>query len=127
MDKIPVGAQRGQEDESSQRGVDRGVDSATEKGMETGQSRAAVIKDKDSKLLTDSEKVLKRWTYYCNSLYNYELCTDTSILQKTQSSREGKNSPPVLKKEVEAGVKSLKAGKSPGVGNIPSELLKSRA
>ena len=88
---------RGQEeDESSQRGVDWGVDSATKKGMETensrqacntlkaltrtSQSRAAVIKDKDGKLLTDSEKVQKRWTDYCNSLYNYKLCTDTSIL-----------------------------------------------
>ena len=30
----------------------------------------------------------------------------------------------MLKEEVEASVKSLKIGKSPGVDNVPSELLK---
>ena len=36
--------------------------------------------------------------------------------------RKHKN-PPVLREEVEETVRSLKAGKSPGVDNIPSELL----
>ena len=31
---------------------------------------------------------------------------------------------PVLRAEVKEAVRSLKAGKSPGVDNIPSELLK---
>ena len=55
-------------------------------------------------------------------LYNYELHMDTSILQETQSSIVGEDSPPVLKEEVEANVQSLKAGKSPGVDNVTSEL-----
>ena len=42
---------------------------------------------------------------------------DTSVLQETQSSIVGEDSPPVLKEEVEANVQSLKAGKSPGVDN----------
>ena len=58
--------------------------STIEKGMETGNSknaysslkyltktsqlRTAVINDQDSKLLTDSEKVLKRRTEYCKGL-----------------------------------------------------------
>ena len=58
----------------------------------TSQSRAAVIEDKDGKLLTNSEEVLKRWTDYSNGLYNYELCPDNSILQDTQSPREGEDS-----------------------------------
>ena len=47
----------------------------------TCQSRAAVVEDKDGKLLTDSEEDLKRWRDYSNGLYNYEFCPDTSILQ----------------------------------------------
>ena len=77
--------------------------SATERGTETGnskqayntlkaltrtsQSGAAVVEDKDGKLLTGSEpEVLKRWTDYRCGLYNYELCPNTSVLQETQSS-----------------------------------------
>ena len=85
----------------------------------TSQSRAAVIEDKDGKPLTYSEEVLERWIDYCNRLYNYELCPDTSILQETQSSREGEDSLPMLKKEVEASVKSLKIGKSPEWTTFP--------
>ena len=37
---------------------------------------------------------------------------------------DGKDSLPILKEEVEAAVWSLKLGKSPGVDNVPSELVK---
>ena len=114
---------------------------AMEKGLETGNSKqayntlkaltktslpkAAVIEDTDGKLLTDNNDVLRRWTEYCDGLYNYQLCPDATILQNSQRSTDSENSPPVLKEEVEAAVRSLKIGKSPGVDNIPSELLKS--
>ena len=112
-----------------------------EKGMETGNSkqaystlkaltktsqpRANVIDDKDGNLLTDSDEVLKRWTEYCSNLYNYELHPDTSILQNNQTPTESLDSPPIMKEEVEAAIRHLKAGKSPGVDNIPSELITS--
>ncbi|PIK45030.1 hypothetical protein BSL78_18122 [Apostichopus japonicus] len=105
------------------------------------QPRAAIIEDRYGNLLTDNNDVLKRWTEYCNDLYNYELNPDIAILQNHQqqprtedqgqtgtdvnSSAGGENSLNVLKAEVEAAVHSLKPGKSPGVDNIPAELLKS--
>ena len=49
----------------------------------SSQLRAAVIEDKECKLLTDGEEVLKRWTEYCDGLYNYKLHPDISILQTT--------------------------------------------
>ncbi len=71
--------------------------SAIERDMKTGNSkhaydilkavtkptqpRAAIIEDRDGNLLTDNNDVLKRWTEYCNDLYNYELNPDIAILQ----------------------------------------------
>ena len=90
----------------------------------TSQLRTAVINDQDGKLITDSKKVLKRWIEYCKGLYNYEIHPDTSLLQTDLPSTDGEDSLPILKEEVEAAVQSLKLGKSPGVDNIPSELVK---
>ena len=57
-------------------------------------------------------------------VYNCELHPDTSILQSNQIPTQEAESLPVLREEVEEAVHSLKAGKSPGMDNIPSELLK---
>ncbi|XP_076454867.1 uncharacterized protein LOC143289703 [Babylonia areolata] len=54
----------------------------------TSQPRSAVIEDKDGMLLTDSEEVLKRWTEYCDGLYNYQLNPDSSILQDNPRSTD---------------------------------------
>ena len=59
----------------------------------------------------------------CCDLYNYELCPDTSILQSNQTPTQEAESLPVPREEVEEAVLNLRAGKSPGVDNIPSELL----
>ena len=91
----------------------------------TNQLRTAGINDQDGKLITDSKKVLKRWTEYCKGLYNYEIHPDTSLLQTDLPSTDGKDSLPTLKEELEAAACSLKLGKSPGVDNIPSEPVKS--
>ena len=45
-------------------------------------------------------------------------------VQSNQTPTQEAESLPVLREEVEKAVRSLKAGKSPGVDNIPSELLK---
>ena len=89
---------------------------------ETQQYESAVIKDSSGNILTESTAVLSRWMEYCGGLYNYELHPNTSLLQsKTTKRAEGL---PVLREEAEEAVYSLKAGKSPGVQNILSELLK---
>ena len=134
-------AQTGQEEDlNSQRGVERGTVQYHQEGMETGNSkntystlksltktsqlRTVVINDQDGKLLTDREKVLNRWTEYCKGLYNYEIHPDNSLLQTDLPSTDGEDSLPILREEVEVAVQSLKLGKSPGVDNVPSELVK---
>ena len=53
-----------------------------------------------------------------------KLQPDTSLLQSNQTPTQETESLPLLREKVEKAVHSLKTGKSPGVDNSPSELLK---
>ena len=88
---------------------------------------ALVIEDSSGNILTEGTAVLNRWTEYCSGLYNYELHPDTSLVQSNQTPSQEAESLPLLREEVEEAVRSLKAGKSPGVDNISSELLRMEA
>ena len=72
----------------------------------------------------ENTAVLNRWTEYCSGLYNHEHHPNFSLLQSNQTSTREAESLPVLREEVEEAVRSLKAGKSPGVDTVPFELLK---
>jgi exonuclease III len=86
------------------------------------QMPVSVIDDSNGKLLTERTEVLGRWTEYCIELYNHKINPDTGILQN-KLVRE-LNSLPVMPSEVEEAVRSLKGDKSPGVDDVPAELLK---
>ena len=88
------------------------------------QHKSAVIEDSSGNILTESTAVLNQWTECCSDLYNYELHPDSSLLQSNQTPTQEAGSPPVLRGEVEEAVSNPKAGKSPGVDNIPSDLFK---
>ena len=64
---------------------------------------------------------INRWTKYCSELYNYKANGDPSVLNCHQTDTEADH--PILRREVEAAVQSLKKGKSAGVNNIPAELV----
>ena len=86
------------------------------------QSKVSTIKDKEGETLVDKNKILQRWTEYCSELYNYELNGDESVLDVPKSqSNDSVNL--ILKSEIEEAIKMLKKGKSPGVDNIPGELI----
>ena len=105
-------------------GNSRGVDNTLKALIETKQHKSEVIEDNSGNILTESTAVLNRWTECCNGLNNSELHPDTSLLQSPQTSAQQAANLPVLREEIEEAVRSLKAGKSPEVDNIPSELLK---
>ena len=90
----------------------------------TKQHKSAVIEESSRNILTEKTAVLYLWTGYCSCLYNYEFHPDTSQLQSSQAPLQETESLPVLREEVKEAVRGLKARKSPGVNNIPSELLK---
>ena len=54
----------------------------------------------------------------------YKFHPDTSLFQSNITPTQEPESLPVLREEVEEAVHNLKAGKSPEVDNIPTELLK---
>ena len=66
------------------------------------------------------------WKEYCEELYNYQLSFDKGLLEKLRSisSKNEEEDPPILTSEVEEAIKSLKDGKSPGIDNVPAQLLK---
>ena len=65
--------------------------------------------------------ILNRCTEYCSELYNRKANGDPSVQNCTQ--RDTEDDYPILRREVEAAVQSLKKGKSAGVDNIPAELV----
>ena len=71
--------------------------------------------------LTEERQILNRWTEYSSELYNHKANGEQSILNYPQTDTEDDH--PILHKEVEAAVESLKKGKSAGADNISAELI----
>ena len=67
--------------------------------------------------MTDTEP----WTEYCSELHNYMAKGDPSVLNCPQTDSEDDH--PILHRQVQAAVQSLKTGKSAGLDNIPAKLV----
>ncbi|XP_064622635.1 uncharacterized protein LOC135484871 [Lineus longissimus] len=91
------------------------------------QRRLTCIDDADGNLLAEKPDITKRWHEYCSELYNYQITAEQEVLQelKDKTTEQVDPDPEILESEVEAALKSLKLGKSPGIDNIPTELLAS--
>ena len=85
------------------------------------QGKATIVQDRSGKCLIEERQILNRWTEYCSKLYNHKTNADPSVLNCTQTDTEKDH--PILRREVEAAVQSLKKGKSAGVDKIPAELV----
>ena len=77
------------------------------------QGKATTVQDHSGKCLTEERQVLNRWTENCSELYNYKANGDPSVLNCPLTDIEDDH--PILRREVEAAVQSLKKGKSAGV------------
>ena len=85
------------------------------------QGKTTTVQDRSGKCLTEERQILNQWTEYCSELYNLKASGDPSVLNCPQTDAEDDH--PILRREVEASVQSLKKGKSAGVDNIPAELV----
>ena len=85
------------------------------------QVKATTVQNRSGKCLTEEREILNRWTEYCSEQYNHEANGDLSVLNCAQTDTEDDH--PILRKEVETAVQSLKKGKSTGVDNIPAGLV----
>ena len=69
--------------------------------------------------------ILKRWTEYCNDLYNRQINPDISVLNSNANyNTYMEEELPILEFELIEVNKSMKECKSPGMVNIPSEIVK---
>ena len=82
------------------------------------QGKATTVQDSSGKCLTEEREILNRWTEYCTELYCHKASGAPLVLDCFQTDTEDDH--PILRKEVEAAVQSLKKGKSAGV-DIPAE------
>ena len=85
------------------------------------QGKATTVQDCSGKCLTEERQILNPWTEYCSEPYNHKTNGNPSVLDCSQTKAE--DDYPILRKEVEAAVQSLKKGKSAGVINSPAELV----
>ena len=85
------------------------------------QRKATTVQDHSGKCLTEERQILNRWTEYCSELYNQKANGDPSVLDCPQTDTEDDH--PILRKEVEAAIQSLKKGKSARVDDIAAELV----
>ena len=73
------------------------------------QGKDTIVQDRSGKCVTEERAILNRWTEYCTELYNHKANGDLSVLDCSQTDTEDDH--PILHKEVEAAVQSLKKGK----------------
>ena len=87
----------------------------------TKQGQTNTIQDKNRNCPTETLDILKRWTEYCEELYRHTVEGNSEVLIVPPV--RNTDNYPILPEEVEAAVKSLKKGKSPGIDTIPGELV----
>ena len=85
------------------------------------QGKATTVQDRSGECRTDERQTPNQWIEYCSELYNYKANGDPSVLNCPQTDTEDDH--PILRREVETAVQSLKKGMSAGVDNIPAELV----
>ena len=88
----------------------------------TKQTKITTIQDKSGKILNDEEQVQKRWTEYCSELYTHVNTGNPKVTDAPTPSNNSKDG--ILREEIASAFTTLKPGKSPGVDNIPAELIK---
>ena len=82
------------------------------------KAKGIVIKDKSGKVLTKENEILNRWKEYGSTLF------ESSGEKLNFSVEQYEKEPEPLLDEVWAAFKQLKQGKSPGLDNIPAELIR---
>ena len=79
------------------------------------------IRDEKGKMLTEKSDILDRWKQHCEKLFND---CQSGIQTGNGNDKSEDAEPPPLRSEFEKALKELPNGKSPGVDQIPAELIK---
>jgi len=85
------------------------------------QPRNNIVKDDKGDLVADLHSILAKWRNYFSKLLNVHGVND---LRKTEIHTAGPLVPEPSASEFELTIQKLKSHKSPGVDQIPAELIK---
>jgi hypothetical protein len=85
------------------------------------QPRTNVVKDEKGELVADSHSILARWRHHFSQLLNIHGVND---VKQTEVHTAGPLVPEPSAFEVEMAIGKLKSHKSPGIDQIPAELIK---
>ena len=107
--------------------IKRGVHSkrayTTIKSITHTKCKTTLIYNDGTPLADDSSRQC-RWTEYCKGIYNHPIEPDLVIFNDSLKVNHDEGLS-ILNSEVELAIKSLNSGKTPGIYNIPCELIKS--
>ena len=116
-----IGEQGSEIEENLRKNISKRAYELVKDSTTVKQGKVTTVQDRSGKCLTEERQILNRWTEYCSELYNHKANGDPSILNCPQTDTEDDH--PILRKEVEAAVQSMKKGTSAGIDNIPAELV----
>jgi len=86
------------------------------------QPRCTIVKDEKGDLVADSHSIVAKWTKYFSQLFNVHGVKDVGQAE-IHTAEPLVNEPSAS--EVELAIDKLKSHKSPGIDQIPAELIKS--
>jgi len=85
------------------------------------QPRCNIVKDEKGDLVADSHSIVDRWRNYFSQLFNVHGVKDVG---QTEMHTAEPLVPEPSASEVELAIEKLKSHKSPGIDQIPAELIK---
>jgi hypothetical protein len=87
------------------------------------QPRTGIVKDKKGDLVADSHSIMARWRNYFSQILNVHRVSDVRQAE-IHTAKPLVPEPSIF--EVELAIEKLKSHKSPGIDQIPAELIKAR-
>ena len=86
------------------------------------QPTVDTIKDEEGKIQQDGPDIKNRWKLFCEDLYKRNDNISSEVPNTSYENVELEPSP--LYSEIEKAIKEMKSNKSPGIDDIPIELMK---
>jgi len=88
------------------------------------QSRCNIVKDEKVDLVADSHSIVARWRNYFSQLFNVHAVKD---VRQAETRAAEPLVPEPSAAEFEPAIDKLKSHKSPGIDQIPAEVIKARS
>jgi len=105
------------------KGKSRRAYAAVRRLVNKRQYHTAVIKNESSEAQTETNAVENKWRKYCGKLFNHEPPEVAGLKDSAVAKEGGEEKTTILRSEIEEAVRRLKRGKSPGIDNLPCELI----